>query len=656
MFGDFRGAIPMPFFEVAEGELKPGDRIVITIGDRAGGGRGFRMQTFANDGLRLPLFVRFGSEDAFISLAPAMFSLSGGPVVRVRGFAPSTAKPGERVVISVRGEDSWRNRATGPQPAYQVLVNGEVRAAIPAGDQPIRLLDSLQFDRPGVYRVSFRSEDGRVTGETNPILVRDGDLPNIYWGETHAHSAFAEGQGSIDFFYTFGRDDARLDFLGMSEHDTWMDDHEWRQLQDAVKRYDRPGEFIPFLAYEWTAPTIYGGHHNVFFRTAEGRQRTPVQLHPTLTSLYAGLKKANDPKDVLIIPHAHATGEYRISDHDMENLVEILSLHGSFEWFGQRYLEQGHEVGFIAASDDHLSHPGYAAGNNNLGFRSGLAAVVAPERTRDAVFDAMKARRTYATTGERIILDYDVSGGSFGERIADTPTRRVKLRAIGTAPIREITVVKNGQDVFTRTYLHDSTGRSSRIAVQLKSSSDPGVRENARGWRRWQGTLTVNGARISDFSALGFAVSPTDYVRRAEGKPQTLDLNIGTRGAAQTIYLDLEGIGRNASIQLDLAPVREFGTPLVRGDYHAYPASSISLPLARMREGRYAVSSPGPVAPDTISIETVLKDAPMEQSIDWVDPEAGQPDDSYYVRVIQSDESAAYTSPVWVGGFSRADQ
>jgi hypothetical protein len=340
----------------------------------------------------------------------------------------------------------------------------------------------------------------------------------------------------------------------------------------------------------------------------------------------------------------------------MENLVEILSLHGSFEWFGQRYLEQGHEVGFIAASDDHLSHPGYAAGNNNLGFRSGLAAVVAPERTRDAVFDAMKARRTYATTGERIILDYDVSGGSFGERIADTPTRRVKLRAIGTAPIREITVVKNGQDVFTRTYLHDSTGRSSRIAVQLKSSSDPGVRENARGWRRWQGTLTVNGARISDFSALGFAVSPTDYVRRAEGKPQTLDLNIGTRGAAQTIYLDLEGIGRNASIQLDLAPVREFGTPLVRGDYHAYPASSISLPLARMREGRYAVSSPGPVAPDTISIETVLKDAPMEQSIDWVDPEAGQPDDSYYVRVIQSDESAAYTSPVWVGGFSRADQ
>jgi hypothetical protein len=656
MFGGFRGAVPMPFFEVADGELKPGDKVVITIGDTSGGGRGFRMQSFANDGLRLPLFLRFDANADFLSLPPALFSLSGGPVARVRGFAPSTARVGERIVLSVRGEDTFRNRATGAQPAYDVFVNGERAAQVPAGDKAITLVDSLSFPKPGVYRISFRSVDGKVTGDTNPILVHEGSRPGIYWGETHAHSAFAEGQGTIDFFYQFGRDDARLDFVGMSEHDTWMDDFEWRQMQDAVKRYDRPGEFIPFLAYEWTAPTIFGGHHNVFYRTSEGRERSAVQQHPTLTSLYEGLKSKNDPKDVLVIPHAHATGEYRINDGEIENLVEILSLHGSFEWFGQRYLEQGHEVGFIAASDDHLSHPGYAAGNGNLTFRSGLAAVVAPTKSRDSLFDAMKARRTYATTGDRIILDYDVSGGSFGQRIANTDKRVVKLRAIGTAPIREITVVKNGKDAFSQAYMLDRTGRSNRLAVQFQSSSDPQVRDNARGWRRWEGTLTVKGARLDGFDAPGSPVSAADFVRRADGKPQTLDISIGTRGSANTIYLDLAGVTRGASIELDLQPAREFGTPLVSDPYHEYPAMTYSLPLARMQQGVYGIDSPGAVTPDRISIQSILKDAPMEQSIEWTDPGPARPDDNYYVRVIQANEGAAYTSPVWVGGFSRTDQ
>ena len=46
----------------------------------------------------------------------------------------------------------------------------------------------------------------------------------VYWGETHAHSGYSEGMGSIDRFYTWGRDDARLDFAGLSEHDVWLDD------------------------------------------------------------------------------------------------------------------------------------------------------------------------------------------------------------------------------------------------------------------------------------------------------------------------------------------------------------------------------------------------------------------------------------------------
>ena len=42
--------------------------------------------------------------------------------------------------------------------------------------------------------------------------------------------------------------------------------------------------------------------------------------------------------------------------------------------------------------------------NDTLAQRGGLGAVIARARTTDALFDAMKQARTYATTGERIIV------------------------------------------------------------------------------------------------------------------------------------------------------------------------------------------------------------------------------------------------------------
>ena len=104
-----------------------------------------------------------------------------------------------------------------------------------------------------------------------------------------------------------------------------------------------------------------GGHHNVFFRRP-GFERVPVLEAPTLTQLYRGLRQKHDPADVLIIPHAHQNGDWRQSDPKLETLVEIMLMHGSFESFMKAYLANGHQVGVLAASDDHLSHPGGSCG------------------------------------------------------------------------------------------------------------------------------------------------------------------------------------------------------------------------------------------------------------------------------------------------------
>ena len=45
---------------------------------------------------------------------------------------------------------------------------------------------------------------------------------------------------------------------------------------------------------------------------------------------------------------------------------------------------------------------------------TGLTAVFAGELTREAIFDALASRRTYATTGQRILLEFELAGSPMG--------------------------------------------------------------------------------------------------------------------------------------------------------------------------------------------------------------------------------------------------
>lgn len=634
-------------FRLSGANLVKGDSVTLTFGDRSGGGPGLKLQTWSNDRVVFKTFLDLEANGWLLTPPwPALRVVGENTIRFVNAIVPSIVEPGEEFTLHVRPEDRYRNLASGPTPGFEVQLDGHHRWSIPPGSTGMLRLEGIRLDAPGVYRFRVRSQDGTLRGTSNPVRVERSPATRVFWGETHGHTGFAEGQGSPDGYYQFGRDVARLDFLSLSEHDIWMDDHEWNTLQEMVEKYRIPGRFTTLLGFEWTSRLVYGGHHNVFFRNTARRLRVPNQKAPLLDELYAGLRVGNDSDDVLVVPHAHQPGDWTNSDSTVQRLVEIQSGHGTFDWFGDKYLANGYRVGFVGASDNHVGHPGYTGmTNRQLG---GLAAVLVRENTADAIFDGLRARSTYATTGERIVLTADLNGVGIGQEQEFTPARTLHCTVNGTAPIDAIEVIKNGEIVHTQRYLDTDISSDAYVQVSFEASTEViGRRQVPRGDRPWRGVIRVQGAEIVGMDEPWFR-HPGTY--SASLKNGEVDFALHTRGRPTALILKLRGASADTRLTVDMTATME------RPGSGGYERKQQRLPANRQvfrlgdlgglvdrREYRVLEHT------DALSVQLVQHAGVLDQDFVYSDQDEPAPGDYYYLRVRQIDGAVAWSSPFWVG-------
>ena len=636
-----------PAFEIEGATLEDGETITVTYGDTSGGGPGLEIQPYSTAELLLPIYVALDADGLLLSSRWPGLEVLGAELAGVGSFAPSVVAPGEPFSITVRAEDRWGNRATGPLPAWEVLSGGERVQRIEAGGPALTVVENLRLAEPGVHRLEIVSEDRRYRALANPILVRDGDT-RLVWGETHVHSGYAEGQGTAEEVYRFAQEDARLDFLGYSEHDAAMDAGEWATVTRLVQDSRESGSFVAFLGYEWTVERALGGHHNVFFRNPD-QERVWSHDAPQLADLYRGLRATSRPEDVIVIPHAHQSGDWTQSDPELERAVEIHSAHGSFESFGNQYLRNGWMVGFVGASDDHRAKPG----------SDGLAALWVPERTPGAIFDGLRSMSSYATSGERIVLEAELNGSAMGTRQPASAERRLKVRVAGTSPIERIDVVRNGELAYGRDYLTAPLRSDAWVQIGFESSTvvQAGERDNPRGFRQWKGSLEVQGASLVEVAGSGLYVAttglynvPSDYVRLEGTGAERVLFKIDTRGRRDSFLLRLHGASPSTRFVVRLEETVERGTAQVPVRRPAtIPAIEIRLDLADLVAGRLEHPLTVDVHTDLVTVHVLDPEGPFDREFEWVD--LGEPGDSdyYYVRVTQLDGGRAWSSPFWVG-------
>ena len=465
--------------------LQGGDTIEIVFGDRSSGSPGVEIQPMDESSFEQRVFVDALGDGDFLPI-PDNPSLTfvGGKARDLIVTAPTDWEVGERRWVNVWLDDGLGNPATGYRATVALAVDAEgVKLPQPKSfgeaDRGAHRFEGVTFGRPGRYRILARDSDGRE-GRSNPILVHErSPAQRILWGDLHTHTRYSDGRGTPAEMFEFGLRYSALDFCAISDHAFITTDEMWEGIKATTKQYHRPGEYVTFLGYEWSGPREVGGDHNVYttaddmplvrsflhynygnLRLYHGQERQAGHVEDLFRSLAGNFRDEN----LLTIPHfGGRPGNPEWHNEQLQRGIEVFSDHRRSEDWVASFLERGHRVGVVASTDNHSGNAGYGIRRKNVTRGqegrlfsrfspaergTALLAVLAEDVTRESVFQGIYHRRTYATTGERIAVRFQVAGAPMGSELrADGPVT-MSAEVTGTAPIHRVRVAKDGRLLY----------------------------------------------------------------------------------------------------------------------------------------------------------------------------------------------------------------
>lgn len=294
--------------------------------------------------------------------------------------------------------------------------------------------------------------------------------------------------------------------LGLEDiHQEAVRNADWEELRAFVKRVNAEG-FPMFMGYEWQGAGK-DGDHNVFFLDNDA-----PMLHPMR---YEELRDAYRDFSAIAIPHhlAYQLGSrgknWATHDETFSPLGEIYSSHGSSENdYGsvamnrhihmgprtgetcfERGLEKGIRIGIMASGDNH-SAPGVA--------EHGSMCVLAESASKEDIWKAMLARRTYGVSHSRIGVDFTINGTPMGSDItADRAQLAFDIR--GTDAIDRVEILRD--NIPEATIVHSGSWERKPLedTVTLKVNIQFGWGPDTRLYpdilsRKWEGSLETRGA------------------------------------------------------------------------------------------------------------------------------------------------------------------
>jgi len=487
-----------------EATLFERDSIRIIYGDTSYGSRGAQAQFMARE-VEFPVYVDAkGKNNKILNkaswfrvicrLAPARKIATFLPGLKVIGTqakflkvkAPMIVQKDEKFILRIVTCDAYSNHATKYRGTVRIdLLNGAGKGfpleyTFIKEDKGAHEFKNLSISKTGISYISVIDAANKIAGISNPIKVVNEEVrENIFWGEIHAHTELSDGNGTVDEHYKHAREVACLDFAATADHINFNEGEfgkeKWEITKRKAEEYNDPSSFVTIPGYEPGIRTSDGdhAHMNIYCESED------VPLIPTKNSdnLWKLAKKYN----LLLIPHhtGYSSENLRLTSWDIFKeeftpVVEIYSTHGCSEYYNnpralvnqnpgsfyQDALKKGYKFGAMASSDYHQAflgqdiklqeHPGNL-NCRHFQYRTGYTAVITKELSRKAILDALCSRHCYATTGERIYLNFQINGQPMGSDLKITSPEKVNIliEVAGTNKFEKIEILKNNHIFYS---------------------------------------------------------------------------------------------------------------------------------------------------------------------------------------------------------------
>ena len=489
---------------------------------------------------------------------------------------------------------------------------------------------------------------------------------SIFFGDIHNHNAHGYGVGSIERSVDVAR--THLDFFAFTGHSSWHDlepmeggreqhwlkgfqrlKDTWPRVQGAIAAANADGEFCAFLGFEWHS-SAFGDQCVVF-----PHDNRPLHFCDHVNAL----RKFCVAENALMIPHhlAYPRGRRGVNWDEFREectpVVEIFSEHGSSEAdrgpypmvthsFGGRdtantvraALDKGLRFGFVASSDNHAGFPG--------AYGEGLMAALCTELTRPAILEAIRARRTYALTGDRIEVEFSVNGAVMGSTIEAGREAEVRFAVRGRDELDLVEVIHDGV-VVHRAFAEEACSEEETLAqpfqVRLEWGWGPWAALALDRITDWKFDLEVRGGRIlRAFACL--QSGPFDEARRHRiDQADAQHLQIQSYTSRKDAYRE----NPNQSVVLEIEGSRELEFALALRE--PVERTSVTRFADLMRQSHNLDT--GPFPKESYQWHRVV---PMRASAVAggckLDVPAGR--SSVYLRVRQKNGHMAWASPVFI--------
>ena len=642
--------------------LAPGDTITIRFGDRRFGSPGIRLQTYCESEFEFRVLTDAIATYDYVALSESpKIKIAPGPGMKWHAFLPTCARSGTPFRLTFKVDDKWGNPSDLVDRTVRLVPEGAIEGLPPT--VPIKkgqfgsVIDGLQVAGPGEVSIRVLDEAGHELCRSNPLRVVPKDAALIhFWGDTHGQSNETLGTNTAREYFEFGRDKAHLDVMGHQGNDFQITGAFWRELNALTKDFDRPGQFVCIPGYEWSANTAVGGDRNVHYRH-EG-ETIHRSSHAQIADAVDMADEASDAhtanelfeklkgKDCVVL--AHVGGRYAdikyAHDGVLETSVEVHSAWGTFEWLLHDAFEKGFRVGIMGNSDGHKGRPGACyPGASFFGSQGGLTCFLAERLDRDAIFESMRRRHHYATTGNRAFVsvsaELDTEGEVFDRDPALGPSRAQRSRRLIMGDIArvsgdevELIVDLAGSSPIERLDLYDGLNlietvrpyRAAELGNRVRLTYEGAEYRGRARTTNWDGSLTLRDNRILRAAVVNNWNLDRGIKEQSVSRVAWKAVTTGNYGA-----IDLWLESASGRLGFDTAPVSgEVSIGDLGIEPHVFDAGGLGRAIRLQR-------LPEVMSQSRLDLRRKIKLRP-------------QGDTRLYVRVQQEDGHRIWTSPIYL--------